>query len=251
MISKIHINKKGNYILEAVITLPIFLIAVVVMCSIILMYACIEDANFIATTELRRAATEAISVNTSLLIPNRIKSRVKDHSQVESILTTDFGYRIERWGQDELIPITMKMKMSTRSPLNLASKSEYDVAAVARAYVGKERELDNMTEDEMNSNGDAVFIFPKSGEKYHAKGCSYLKAASKAAILDSSFKNKYSACPLCHSGNAYIGSLIYYFPRAGEDYHLPGCSALKKNYIEIEKKVAVKRGYKPCSKCGG
>ena len=61
---KTHINKKGSYIIEAAITLPVFLIALIVMSSIILMYACIEDCIFIAANELRRGAAEAIIADT-------------------------------------------------------------------------------------------------------------------------------------------------------------------------------------------
>ena len=251
MISKMRINKRGTYIMEASISLPIFLIAVIVMSSIILFYACIEDANFIMATELRRAAAEAIGANTSLLVPGRIEDKMFDHSQVNNLKVLDYEYRVDRWNQDELIPIKIEMQMRTKNPLSLASKASYDVACVARAYVGKERENDPMSASEMMSAGDAVFIFPKSGTKYHSKGCSYLKAASQATVLDSSLKRKYSPCPLCHSKDARIGSLVYYFPVAGDSYHMPNCKALERNYIEIEKEVAEKRGYTPCSKCGG
>lgn len=251
MISRMSINKKGSYLVEATISLPIYMIAVIVMASIILMYACIEDSNFIATTELRRGAAEAITADTSMLIPNRIENRIKEHTQVEKLNLLEYGYRTSRWNQDELILFKLKMSMATKNPLDLASKADYDVALVARAYVGKERTLDNMTEEEMMADGSAVYIFPKRGEKYHSKGCTYLKAASKATVLTSSLIHDYSACPLCQSKNASIGSLVYYFPAAGESYHLPGCGALQRNYIEIEKRVAVERGYTACSKCGG
>ena len=251
MISKMRMNKQGSYLVEATISLPIYMIAVIVMASIILMYACIEDSNFIATTELRRGAAEAIATDTSALIPSRIESRIKEHTQVEKLNLLEYGYRTSRWNQDELILFKIKMSMATKNPLDLASKADYDVALVARAYVGKERTLDNMTEEEMMADGSAVYIFPKSGEKYHSKGCTYLRAASKATVLTNNLKHSYSACPLCHSKNASIGSLVYYFPAAGESYHLPSCGALQRNYIEIEKRVAVKRGYTACSKCGG
>jgi hypothetical protein len=57
---KTLINKKGSYLTEAAIALPVFIIAVIVMNSVILMYACIEDCSFIAASELRRGAAEAV-----------------------------------------------------------------------------------------------------------------------------------------------------------------------------------------------
>lgn len=237
--------------METAISLPIFLIAVIVMSSIILMFSCIEDANFIVATELRRGAAEAVIGNQSLLIPGRIEDRIFEHSQVDEINVLDYEYRVKRWNQDELIPFKIKMHMQTKNPLNLASSANYDVACVARAYVGKEREIDPMSVAEMMSNGNAVYIFPASGKKYHSKGCSFLTAACQATILDSRLRNIYTSCPICHSKDAAIGTLVYYFPKAGESYHLPNCKALERNYIEVEKEVAIKRGYTPCAKCGG
>ena len=56
---KMRTNKKGSYLVEAAIALPVFIIAVVVMSSVILMYACIEDCAFTAASEMRRGAAEA------------------------------------------------------------------------------------------------------------------------------------------------------------------------------------------------
>ena len=245
-------NKRGSYILESSISLPIFMIAVIVMCSIILMFHCIEDANYIAATELRRAGAEAIYSNTSMLIPSRISKRIREHAQVDDIDLEDYVYRQNWLGQDEIISIKLRMKLKTKNPLDLASEADYDVAMITRAYVGKKRQIGNMTAEEMmNANAKGVFIFPKRGEKYHSKGCGVLHAASKSTVLTAELKSRYSACPTCHSRKAALGSQVYYFPNDGEDYHLPGCPCLERNYIEIEKQVALDRGYTACSKCGG
>ena len=249
---KTFINKKGSYILEASISLPIFMIAVIVMCSIILMFACIEDANFIAATELRRAAAEAMAADTSVLVPIRISGRVKDHSQVDRLWLEDYVYRREWMDEDEIIAIKYNMKLKTSNPLDFAAESDYKVALVTRAFVGKIRDEGPMSSEEMmNENAEAVYIFPKMGEKYHNADCTFLHAASKSTVLTESLRNKYNACPVCHSKNAEIGDQVYYFPTGGDDYHLPSCRCLERNYIEIDKTTAVERGYQPCSKCGG
>ena len=54
-------GRKGSYIVEAAVSLPVFIIAVMVMSSVILMYACIEDCNFIMANELRRGAAMVIA----------------------------------------------------------------------------------------------------------------------------------------------------------------------------------------------
>lgn len=247
-----RISKRGSYIVEAAITLPVFIIAVVCMSSIILMYACIEDCNFIAANEMRRAGASAILADTPIGVPFRVKKEMVDgHSLVESAHITDYGYRVTRWDTDELIALSIMMKMKSKNPIGLLSEAEYEISMVTRAYVGRFRGYDAMSADEFGSSGDAVFIFPKRGKRYHSEGCQHLSAASRSGILTSNIKRRYKSCPLCKSGKAGNGALIYYFPAAGEDYHLGGCPSLQRNYIEIERQVAIDRGYSPCATCGG
>ena len=246
-------NKKGSYIIEAAITLPVFLIALIVMSSIILMYACIEDCNFIAANELRRGAAEAVIADTSPAIPYRIRKEIEEnHTQIKSAKLNEAGLRINRWGTDELLIINYTLRLVTNNPLGIKAEAEYDLSLVTRAYVGKERDETNMLLEEFaDEDSVPVYIFPKRGEKYHAEGCGFLEAASRSGTLTGSMKKQYKSCPTCHSGRAEPGSLVYYFPASGEDYHLPGCASLQRNYVEIDKSVAIERGYTACSKCGG
>jgi len=246
-------NKRGSYILEAAIVLPVFFISMIVMCSVILMYSCIEGANFAAAAELRRAGAEAIYGNTSAAVPYRISEGIKKTgSMVSGTKVSSFTYRKDMCGTDEVIAVSIRTTLKADNPLDIVSEAEYEISAVTRAYVGKIRNVGNMSADEIeNGNPDVVYIFPQSGVRYHSAGCGVLKAASVSAVLTRKLKSKYNSCPVCGSKKAEIGSLIYYFPNDGEDYHLPGCSVLQRNYIRIERDVAVQRGYTPCLKCGG
>ena len=250
---KMLINKKGSYLVEAAISLPVFIIAVMVMSSVILMYACIEDCSFIAANELRRGAAEAVMADTSIALPYRIRKKIENgHSQVYSARLTDSGFRCRRWGIDELLIVDFRLRLKTNNPLGIKAEADYDLALATRAYVGRERDESAMTAEEFaDEDAEAVYIFPKRGEKYHSKGCTFLRAASTSAALSGSIKRKYKSCPLCHSSRAKSGSLVYYFPSDGEDYHLPGCPSLQRNYIEIDRGTALERGYTACSKCGG
>jgi len=253
MYLKMRTNKRGSYMLESAISLPVFIIAVMVMSSVILMYACIEDCNFIAANELRRGAAECAIADTSISVPYRLKREIQGkHSKVASMRLTDSGIRTERWGVDELIAVSYDMTLETPNPIGINAKAGYELSLVTRAYVGRERDTGSMSADDfMDNDSIPVFIFPKRGEKYHSEGCGFLKAASRSGTLNASIKKKYKSCPLCRSGHATHGTLIYYFPSTGEDYHLPGCSSLQRNYIETDKATAIERGYTACSKCGG
>ena len=122
-------GKKGSYLVEAAITLPIMLIAVICMSSIILMYACIENSNFIIANEMRKGACEAIIADTSIGTPFRIKKEIeKEHSLVKSVHITDYGYRVTRWDIDELMAVSMLLKMKQTNPIGLMSEAEHEIS---------------------------------------------------------------------------------------------------------------------------
>ena len=246
-------DRRGSYLVEAAITLPMFIIAVVVMSSVILMYSCIESCTFMAASELRTGAAEAIAANTGPLIPFRLKKQMTEqHSRIDTVHIRDYGYRVSRWGQDELIVLTAGLDMKSPNPLGIRAQAEYELSLVTRAYVGKIRDVQRMTADEMaGAYSHPVFIFPKRGEKYHSRGCGFLTASYRSGSLTAGIRREYKPCPLCRSRKASNGTKVYYFPAAGESYHLGGCPALERNYIEIDKRDAEARGYTPCAKCGG
>lgn len=246
-------HRQGSYIVESAIVVPVFLIGMVVLSAIVLFYSCIEDANYILATELRKGGIEAVLLEEQPLIPLEAERRIRNnHPIVQSHRILDYGFRKSRNGFDELIYIKIELYMESRNPMGFLGNGRYDVALMTRAYVGLERKTNPMSEaDFRNELEDGVFVFPQDGERYHAKNCTFVQAESKVVSLNQSVKNKYSPCKVCKSNKAAEGSSVYIFPNYGASYHLTGCGVLRRRCIEIEKDTAVERGYTPCKKCGG
>ena len=55
---KLPLNKKGSYLVEGALCLPLFIVFVVVLLSVILMYAAIENGYYCTADEMRRAMME-------------------------------------------------------------------------------------------------------------------------------------------------------------------------------------------------
>lgn len=247
---KINTNKKGNYILESVIIMPIFIVAIIVMASIILLYTSIENSSFIMAREMRCAAIKGHFFDSNYDLPLLIQKGIS-HKEVKGTIVSEYGYKVHKFSNDNIINLSMIINFDVKNPLRFASKSKYEMAMATRAYVGKEGDIEPLDEDRFTRNDEEVYIFPKSGKKYHNKGCTYMKAAAAPVSLSRTIKRKYGACPICGSKNAALGSLVYVFPSYGENYHLPGCDVMDRQYITISRKIAKKRGYDACSKCGG
>ena len=246
-------NKRGSYLVEATLMLPIFMIAIMVMSSIISAYSCIEDANYISANQLRKSAAVASKVNAYTVIHHQISSELSsNHSQIDGFIVSSAVYRKNMLGIDEVIALDANMRLNTKNPIGFKAEANYKIKTVTRAYVGRVRKNTHMTVDDLTGEGDkTVYIFPKRGEKYHNKGCTYMNSKVISTALTTGLRKEFDPCPVCKSKKAKIGISVYYYPVEGECYHLNGCRVMERNYIEITKKIAERRGYMPCSKCGG
>ena len=93
--------RKGSYVVEAAITLPELLIAMIVLSSIVLYSSCIEDAAFITATELRNGSIEAVVSEGQPLIPLEVAERTRDnHPILDSHRILEYGFRKNRNGMN-------------------------------------------------------------------------------------------------------------------------------------------------------
>lgn len=246
-------RKRGSYIVEAALGTPIFLMAMVVLFSVVLYYAAIEDSGYIAAMELRKGAAEAIATEVEPLIPVNVEEQIQSNNPlVNSVWPEDYFFRGKRAGMDELIALKLRLNLKTNNPLGIRSQSSYKLSLMTRAYVGKVRKENPMSEAEFrNEMVDGVFIFPQDGERYHNKNCTFVRSENKMVPLDGEIRRKYRSCDVCHSQVVSDGTVVYVFPNYGTRYHQKGCGVLRRRCIEIEKETAKERGYTPCSKCGG
>lgn len=250
---KIVTDKRGAYIVETALGLPLLLTAMVVLASVILMYAAIEGTTFIGVNEMRLAAIEARQRSMKPELPFLIEEKaLNEYGKIKNISTSEYGYRKYRYGIDELIYLRLNVKMETENPLSSDAEAEQEVSYMTRAYVGKERKIYPMSQARMEDRGgEAVFVFPTSGEHYHKENCSYNRAQYQAGALNEGIRREYLPCDVCESESVAPGETVYYFPLYGEHYHRAGCRSLKRRSVEMEREVAARRGYHPCSKCGG
>ncbi|WP_077390969.1 TadE/TadG family type IV pilus assembly protein [Mobilibacterium timonense] len=246
-------NISGSYLVEGAICLPLFIIGIVTFLSVILMYAAVENANYVGADEMRRAMAEAGVFPSHITASRRIKNRMMEYSHlVESASIRDLRFRTEYMGIDEAIAISADMELRASNPMNFMSSARYRMSVMSRAYVGRKRPLKPATDGDMqDKNAAGVYVFPKRGEKYHRDGCTFMKAGTVTRSLDPYVRKQYKGCPVCRSGRAKDGTTVYIFPKYGEGYHLKSCGVLNRRYMEMEKETALERGYTPCSKCGG
>jgi len=248
------LNKKGSYIVEAAIVVPLFIIAVLMLISLIPVIAQCENLTFEAADEMHFETAKTAFRKNAAAYPIALKLRTRsENDRLTAFNITGYRYLYSRNGIDDLITVKFSAAFSEKNPLGLFSTVRFKGKLTARAFTGtyyKDRP-ETKAEFEEDKPSEPVYIFPGWGVCYHGKNCTYVRTNCQLAFLSQELRRSYHPCPLCGASRAAIGTPVFCFLKDGEAYHMGGCTSINKYYIEIEKEQAVKKGYVPCSKCGG
>lgn len=247
-------SKQGSYILEAVIILPPFIIAMLLFMFVIPVISDCEEAIYISSDLMRAEQMKAHFVKEPASYPVVNIAQTKEKCKSFGVVKCNrYRYLYSKNKIDDRITYEGKGVFSHRNLLAAVSKIEFNYKVTGRAFTGKYQKGESLPEDAFlkKDKSEKVYIFPNWGKRYHNRNCPYLHPAAKMTVLTNGVKRKYKSCPLCGSKNARNGQMVFCFEKSGRVYHLGNCSTVDKYYIEIEKKEAIKKGYTPCEKCGG
>ena len=244
-------TKRGSYILEAAIALPVFLIGILLLSSIIGIVARCENANYIMCDELERVQAESIFTGVLPVEGPLIESRIKGEADCKTCSVKVLG-GIKTTDVDKIIVLKGKVSFETNNILDAVDKVNFSNTIYCRAFVGRTRSNRPLSESTFLEEDTyvAVYIFPNAGRRYHKKGCTYVNSYPSRVTLTDEMISKYEPCHLCGTKNVKVGDMVYCF-QYGSSFHTRNCPTINKYVIEIDKKDAIEKGYTPCSKCGG
>lgn len=242
-------NKKGMYIVEASIIMPLFICGMVMLISIIPIVSACENIVFAVSDELRLDAVKAAFSEEEITFPAVLTSRViSENNGISMFSINKYGRDISLSDIDDLIQVKFTARFKRSGILIPVNSISFHGNVVTRAFTGSYHKVGGDGFDDRT-----VYVFPEDGRRYHSRGCRYLEAHCHLTILTDELKNRYHACPLCGAAGAHIGGTVICFERAGEAYHMPSCRQVQreKYYTETTRSSAERAGYTPCSVCGG
>ncbi len=247
-------DKKGYIVVEAAIFLPVFILAVAALMFYINVLSVQENVYNATIDEAARLSSKAAVVKYAPGFTGDLKERVRTENPVISSMNVErFRYLYWDGDMDNMISVNAEYKISRNLPSGFGHDYPFRINVKCRGFTGSRTPGDPMSFEEMESDGvwDPVWIFPMSGEKYHDPACTYVKANAREMVLTSDIKKKYAPCSLCEADSMSIGALVYCFTDSGTVYHTETCKQVKRYVLEINKEEAKRKGYMPCSKCGG
>ncbi|MDR0570911.1 MAG: hypothetical protein LBG71_06815 [Clostridiales Family XIII bacterium] len=248
-------SKRGSLIVETAIFLPIFIIGVLTVAYLLKVIAVQENVFHAFSDEMRNVAAEAEAIPYPLFFENDVKKRVLDENgdEVEKLRLSELSYRYGLGGETEQIRAALRYDVGVKLPKSVIGSIPVSDVIVCRAFVGARNSGAPMGAEGIEEKKDSVtvWIFPKSGTKYHKEDCTYVANHPKEMALNEGVRKKYGPCKLCKPKDLPNGSLVYCFTASGEAYHRGDCSAVDKYVESIEKDDAEAKGYTACAKCGG
>ena len=248
-------STKGFITVEAAIFLPIFIIGVLTFAYLIKFMSIQENIFHSFTDEVRVLSSEAvINPVAPINFESKLKSRIyKENGDNISQLDLDNFEYLYAGGKLGMISMDLNYDVNIRLPIQFYKEMQVSESLMVRGFIGKEIDNDPMPFEEMEKDKDSnlVWVFPRAGGKYHKENCTYISSAPREVVMSDNVRRHYHSCSICNSESLKNGNIAYCFVKSGEAYHTGNCPIVDKYVISMEKTEAVRKGYTPCSKCGG
>lgn len=253
-------GKKGFITVEAAIFLPIFLIGMLTLLYLIKVLWIEEAAFFLLEKEAKNLSKTAYYVSEEVHkaqgkafeITTKGKLFHEAPFDVKNVSFQGSKYFYED-GLDGMIFVDICYEVPIRLPIQIQDTLKIEETVLFRGFIGTNQQLPVMGFQEMETEKacNSVWVFPRSGEKFHVESCAYISNKPRQMYMSQSIKRKYDSCKLCKSDDLVEGNILYCFVKTGQVYHKGICKSVDKYVIDMDREEAVTRGYTPCLKCGG
>lgn len=244
-------GKRGSVFVEAAIFLPVFLVALLTLALFMRIVAIEETAVHILSDEARTFSVMPVRFHFTRESERRLQSAWGRNLQ--KVRVSELRTEMSEGGTEDLVRARLSYEIKLPLPIPLLKDAEESSQLVFRQFTGKKAWDEPMDFSEMEREGEdsRVWVFPRAGERYHNKRCSFIAVDPERKLLSQQIRKKYSPCALCHPQELPDGSAVYCFPRSGEAYHRQSCMSVSRYVVEMDRQAAEQRGYTPCRKCGG
>lgn len=241
-------RRQGSIMVESAIVLPVFILALVTL-------ACLIHTTWVQTMVFSTAVDESRQASALRMPvrPSSVRAALEKEGLNGERLTAGVSYGSAYvTGIPDLQRLRVSYEIPVQMPIPFVRNISLDSVVLTRPWTGKLCSGEPMPFESMaqEDDGYTVTLFPRAGGKYHVESCRYVKSYPQEVSLSASVRKKYSPCPLCTEGGEPDGQMVCIF-RYGSAYHKKSCSSVTRYVIRMDRKDAEKRGYRPCSVCGG
>ncbi len=247
-------STRGYYTLEAAMLLPLVLLMLLALGYYTKAQGGWENAFHCAADESCVASSMSRDGVSAATAGMRIRHRLaKSGHSLSGYQLKNFLCDYSDGETDHLTSYELAVSSDLRLPAGFGRGLDFSARVKYRGFVGQDYSGEPLGTEGLENDlpEDPVWIFPQSGEKYHTRTCTYVKATVRSQILNGQIRSRYSPCATCQSQTIPSGSIVYCFEGEDTAYHRGSCRTIKRRTTVIDRTEAIRKGYTPCSKCGG
>ena len=213
---KVTQNKKiqrnsvnGSYIVEAGLTLPVFIICVIALALMINIISICENIGFVTSKEIKDLDLKARVLVVPIAVKESIANSVYDaNPKLNSFEVTNLDYMYCWNGIDDLIGVDTLAKFKVENPIGIYGEINFDFDVLSRAFSGKTERGSTLNEEDFHTGkSNTVIVFPENGRRYHLQTCTYVIKIFKdnenkiEMEKEEAIRRGYTACKVCGGGD--------------------------------------------------
>ena len=201
-----HRKKQGSYLVEAVLTLPFCILAVVALTLVIRIIAICETIGFVSANEMKEACLQNSTALNVVSLCHEIESGVMEECRnLTEFRIKDLDYLHSKAGMDDLIGVDSQAEFRVENPVGFLGEIQFSCRILARSFTGTLQDAAPLEASAFTDGSPSVpvAVYPKYGEKYHRMGCTIVQREdsleNKGTEMDrqDAIRKGYEPCRLC------------------------------------------------------
>lgn len=210
IIDKKLYGKRGSYILEAAVFLPILILCVSALILIIRIIGECENICFSTAEEVLEIDLGAYKYKNSVSLCNETERRISEENPVEFKIT-GFKYLFSSGGITDLIALEGEAEFNVVNAVGIDGKINFKERLLTRGFTGTFNMGSSLSEADFQAIGGSyrVKVFPRYGGRYHQRDCFYVAERykdeySREMEKEEAVRRGYLPCKIC-GGAANVG----------------------------------------------
>ena len=202
-------NRKGSYLVEASITLPVFILSAAALAMVIQLIAVCETIGYVMSRELKENLLFDAGILNHVSLCRTIEDGViSQHPNVSDFRVKRVRQNVQNGNMTDLITVSAEAKFHVILPLHIGGRMQFEQKLMARAFTGAQQDSLPLAADGFMQGGNAadVLIYPKYGERFHVESCTIVQQQMKSGNPGWEMDRKeaelweYTPCEICRGG---------------------------------------------------
>lgn len=173
-IMKTKIDRKGSYLVEATLTLPVMILGAVALVLIINIISACETIGFVTSCQLKKHLLLENSFFNTVSLCKKLEKEVAEQCPlVNGFHMKSVRSGFQSGGIYDLVSVTTETSFHILTCPGIGGKIKFEEKLMARAFTGALQDASPLDADAFMQGGSAcdVIIYPKYGERYHMISC--------------------------------------------------------------------------------